>query len=178
MAKKFLLGIVAAAAMVGCIKRTEVEPTDATLGSATISGQINMSTDLSNDTVNSAGQTPGTYDQVFENDQLNGIQVRVEYDRGDLDPNYAGTAQMVSAFGTVSATGTFSVSIPTPAQGMIDCDVYIPETISVQESDSLTAAVGSVYATYPMTYEADVSDWELTVSDGENHKIADNFYEE
>ena len=175
MTKKFLIGLVAAAAMVGCIKRTEVTPATGSFGSATVSGTILMNTDETNDSLNNhlsgTGQ-PANYQTDYEN--MAGIEVIAWYDTDDLDPNYSGGNGMEAVRVETAADGSFSFTVETPVNGNMDVDITYEDMITANvtfDADSTTTGTEKITVADDWFIDGN-QDSTVTVRDGETAILA------
>ena len=186
MAKKFLLGIVAAAVMIGCVKRKDVEPEAVVLGSATISGFVKVSTEHSADTLN---QSLG-FDEKrsWEYDQLGNITIKLTYSAGAGDPNYTGpggTTKIVTT-GVSTTTGAWSAVVETPEVGNHTVTWSIDATPYFDVSDSLNQGAGLIanYATERLAFgiqsgpNGSNNTGTVVVRAGEVVKLADFVYKD
>ncbi len=174
MTKKFLIGIVAAAAMVGCIKRTEVTPATGTLGSATISGTILMNTNETNDTLNNhlsgTGQ-PANYQTDYEN--MAGIEVIAWYDTDELDQNYTAGVTQKSVRTETAADGSFTLTVETPAGGSISVDLTYEDQLNANVTfDADSTGGGTEKITVMDSWSADGNETtSVTVRDEETVEL-------
>ena len=143
--KKILIGIIAAAAMVSCVKRETVEPVAATLGSATISGKVYVNTDFTNDTTDWETEIPATLKTNWENGKS--VQVTLTYNFGHLDEtnnnSNNGTRTMTTT--TDASTGAYSFTVQTPLNGDINYSISFEEDVMTDVKvrlDSLGSMTG------------------------------------
>ncbi len=187
MTKKFLLGIIAAAAMVGCIKRESFEPQAGdgyvrTFGtSGTISGTVYISTNYVNDTnYSNLNNVPWEETYTWEQADAANILITLYYDRNDVDPDYSGdypnNATMTT---TTDASGNFSFSgIQVPEGGELPVRIEYENVITRTITDSLYNwnTAENELVTYDAEFNPD--DWSknFDIVDGADYSVENNWY--
>lgn len=182
MMKKVLLGLIAAAAMTGCIKREDSLATDqaSNLSSGTISGTYWVKTDYVGDTLPNGA----TDFDLLGVSPWEGLVVTATYNTNNLDPNNVNGEQMVVTT-TTDANGEYTLTIPATGNGtfvtvevdgVANVDVFhdvagrceidpntfevIPQTeslrFSVNDSYTTTITAGEAYTRDIELYEADI----------------------
>ena len=152
--KKFLIGIVAAAAMIGCIKRGDevVNPTLET-GTATISGKVYVQSDYLNDSTIANTKTEDSLntnsldweanietENVFENEA--GIEVTATIMLKNLDANDGTSTQIEVVRTTTDANGDWSLTVRTPKSGSIPVTVDYQSMLTTDVTFSLDSING------------------------------------
>ena len=184
MTKKFLIGVVAAAAMMGCIKRTEVVNPTLETGTATIKGRVLVNSNYTNDTLqNHLGYSNFDdfmfYSIAWENQA--GIEVSASIDLQDLNAKDNNSRGMEVVRTTTDANGNYTLTVRTPKNGEIDVDIDFQELLTttvIANKDSINPMgdgdKGQLSAEWTIEIDNN-SDW-INIGNGQTVTLEDRVF--